>query len=765
MKSLRSWFWRFLIRRAALREGFIDPIALLSRLRRFAHPAEVNEPLELVRAGMIFHARGLLNTRAIQHNLDWIWPYWVNRQFDPADVAFIPRAFSLTHVNLTHRNWTATGLPGWAAYPLVDPRGLVTPFFDGWSIDAWLLGDNGLRLFPSCQADAEQSSVQNDDCLEIRTITSTRDASLRVTVYAEYDKGEPVCRIHTHARTVPPAWLAISVRPYNPEGVSLVDTVEQEADRHGWIINGHHALRFDEPMERHEVSNYHEGDVLFHCPSGPGLADSERSKADCPTGMATAAALFRVEGSQERTVTARIPLSTVEKVSAKSPSPPQATPATWSEALQPAARLKIPDAKFQALYQQALSTLVLMTPGDAFPGPYTYKRFWFRDAAFVLHALLCVGLNERVGRVLRRYPDRQRVTGYFHSQDGEWDSNGEALWIMDRYLAVSDISPPSNWIPSIERAAHWILRKRLSPKSNSPHAGLMPAGFSAEHLGSNDYYYWDNLWSVAGLQSAARILERSGMNTKAKPLAQEAAAYLHRIEHTLDLCRERLGRAAMPAAPGRRLDAGAVGSLAAGYPLQLWPSDDPRLLDSAAFLQEHCFVNGGFFQEMIHSGINAYLTLHIAQILLRAGDPGYIELVRSVADAASPTGQWPEAIHPRTGGGCMGDGQHVWAAAEWVILIRNLFVREEGESLILGSGVIPPWQQEGAQLQFGPSLTPFGQIEIWIKGGPQAVHVSWEAVWHRTPPMLLIALPGRDPIEQRSPPASGRVTLPRRNGV
>jgi len=82
----------------------VDPVKLLSRLERFAQPLEVREPLEILRAGMVFHARGLLNTGAIQHNRDWIWPFWVERQFDPENDAFIPRAFSLTHVNLTNRN-------------------------------------------------------------------------------------------------------------------------------------------------------------------------------------------------------------------------------------------------------------------------------------------------------------------------------------------------------------------------------------------------------------------------------------------------------------------------------------------------------------------------------------------------------------------------------------------------------------------------------------------------------------------------------------
>ena len=61
--------WRFLIRRVARAHRFLDPMAVLARLHRFAQPSEVREPVELLRAGVVFHARGLINSRVIQHNL------------------------------------------------------------------------------------------------------------------------------------------------------------------------------------------------------------------------------------------------------------------------------------------------------------------------------------------------------------------------------------------------------------------------------------------------------------------------------------------------------------------------------------------------------------------------------------------------------------------------------------------------------------------------------------------------------------------------
>ena len=63
----------------------------------------------------------------------------------------------------------------------------------------------------------------------------------------------------------------------------------------------------------------------------------------------------------------------------------------------------------------------------------------------------------------------------------------------------------------------------------------------------------------------------------------------------------------------------------------------------------------------------------------------------------------------------MGDGQHVWAAAEWVLMIRNCFVREEDNRLILCSGIPRIWLEKNQTIAFGPAPTSFGDIQISIK--------------------------------------------------
>ena len=117
----------------------------------------------------------------------------------------------------------------------------------------------------------------------------------------------------------------------------------------------------------------------------------------------------------------------------------------------------------------------------------------------------------------------------------------------------------------------------------------------------------------------------------------------------------------------------------------------------------------------------------------------------SIADLASPTGQWPEAMHPRLGTGCMGDGQHVWAAAEWVMMVRNCFVREEEKSdtLVLCSGLPPQWLADGAKLSLGPTLTSYGPITVQVDIDGDAITVGWKASWKTLPPVIEVAVPFR----------------------
>jgi hypothetical protein len=744
---LNSWPIRFLITRAARAYGFLDPINLVSKIRGFAEPSEFAEPLELLRAGMLFHARGLVNTKAIQNNLDWVWPYWVERQFNPADDSFIPRAFSFSHINLTHRNWTAVGLPDVPYYPIVDPRGLVTPLFDGWSLDFWLVPASGALRLPSKLADGEfsQDLVLEDNLVVRSRATWSDGATLESSVKLCLHNHEPHCCITVRAAGLAGGSLAVALRPYNPEGISFIEKVATTEDGGGWRVNQRNTVLFDRKPTRMVLSAYRDGDAAQR------LQDESVSSAavNDPISMVTGVALFDLDALAGQPLEVRAPI--YDELDPKKRPSVEGRP-SWQSALEPFTKLRIADPRLQRLYDLAVANLILLSPDEVYPGPYTYKRFWFRDAAFILNVLLTLGGVDRTRRALKQFTPRQRRDGYYLSQEGEWDSNGEAIWTFHRFVLLTGEALPAEWLKSVKKGARWIMRKRLPRDTGRPEAGLLPAGFSAEHLGPNDFYYWDDFWGVAGLHAAADLLRESEPEF-ARSCDEVGREFLATIEKSFPHGPQRRFPGAIPASPKRRMDSGAVGNLVADYPLQLFAPGDERIRKTADYLRDHSSHRGGFFQNMIHSGINAYLTLHLAQVRLRAGEPQVAwSLIDTVAELASPTGQWPEAIHPKTLGGCMGDGEHMWAACELAMMVRNCFVREETEApgnpgrLVIASGVRPEWCTGGAAT-LGPTLTPFGPVGVSVRREGTKATVVIDGDWRgAVRPALDVRLPDFRPI-------------------
>ena len=735
--------WKIIAGRLARSHGFTDPIAILSHVRRFSQPSEVNEPIELLRAGVVLHARGLINSRVIQHNLDWVWPYWVNQQFDPKSAAFIPRAFSMTHINLSARNWTAVGIPGRSEYPVVDPDGVVMPFWDGWSIDAWMLSDQGELLSPAHPSRDVRQRLAMDKNLSIITESQSDNHRLVNTVQCRQAAGGMFCCLDLTARSRRPAWLIISLRPYNPEGISFLHKLEFHKDQNRWDVNGKETVLLSDRPNRQVMSDYNKGDVAFTWRT----AAVEKTKLTCNVGMATAAAMFRLEPDQTRTIRAAIPLGPKKR---PVPSLGDITfdddSGVWPDVLKGHCALTLPYKNYQYLFDAAVRSVVLHCPDEVYPGPFTYKRFWFRDAAIIVYALLRMGMFGRCEKLIDKFFPKQTALGYFHSQQGEWDSNGQVLWAIGQYCRLSNTKIKDSWLRPVVQGAKWITRKCTPAEPETPTSGLLPAGFSAEHFGPNDFYYWDDFWSVAGLKAAAELLEGTAYETLSRAFRVQADDLLEAIAKSLRHCQRRLHRPAMPISPHRRLDSAAIGSLAASYPLNLFSADSDRVADTAAYLLDNCLVDNAFFHDITHSGINPYLTLHLAQVAMRLGNPKFAGLIERIAELASPTGQWPEAINPRTGLGCMGDGQHVWASAEWILMMLDSFVMQRDGKLVLCAGVSERWLKQDSTIEVGPVATEWGPVHLKLKTGAKRVTVKWDGHWHRQSPEIVIQLPNEDPV-------------------
>src|SRR5687767_7464417 len=117
-------------------KGYLIPF--LDGLVNLGRPSAVFFPYELLGQGLAIVLSGLNNTMAIQSNLGWVWPYWVERQIDPDAPEFVPTAINLIKTNLTRRNWTSLGLEESSRESMLDPVGMLTLRPYGWSVFPYL---------------------------------------------------------------------------------------------------------------------------------------------------------------------------------------------------------------------------------------------------------------------------------------------------------------------------------------------------------------------------------------------------------------------------------------------------------------------------------------------------------------------------------------------------------------------------------------------------------------------------------------------------
>jgi hypothetical protein len=512
--------------------------------------------------------------------------------------------------------------------------------------------------------------------------------------------------------------VAFAIRPFNAEGACLLREIRFDTSNNSFILDGRERFLLPGPPDSVHCSNHAGGDSAGFF-AARSAADGVSAGAACPAGLANGYAGYalRLAPGEKRSLCAKMSLEGKEP----GEGDVHQAEAGWRALLGSGTEITTPDEHVNTILRASLATLLMLTDGDSVtPGPWTYHQFWFRDAAVMLRALDAFAFHAHARAVIVAFPSRQEPSGYFRSQQGEWDSNGEALWTAWQHAVLShDTSFLSGLIDPLGNGARWIARKRREEPDPGVSPGLMPPGLSAEHLGLADRYFWDNWWSAAGLEAHARLCRLMGRKTEEEGSRRELEEYRRDMERAVAAVQKSKGIDVIPAGPSRGIDCGMIGSCAPWYPLQQYPPGDMRMRRTLETLTGRYFLDGMFFQEFIHSGKNPYLTLQIAQAWLYAGERDlFWNMFRNVLRHASPTLNYPEAIHPLTGGGTMGDGHHGWAAAEVALSLRSAFVREVWAQendiplLILLGGVPRDWFLSGQSLAIRHAPVPGGVVSL-----------------------------------------------------
>ncbi|MDQ6693808.1 MAG: hypothetical protein M3014_05220 [Chloroflexota bacterium] len=738
-----------------LRPQMRQAMRLLRAASRLGVPGSIPAPPELLPMGARVLAQGYLNRFSMPMLNDWLLPGWMRAQSNPASSTFIPRSVINLMVNQTARNWTALGLPGYdhPVESLVDPSGMLTPTPGGPSLDWWVDIDGVEGRLAATQSTVLQRMQGGLPVV----VTAYEALGLRVTseswVLGASDKDWAATQIVLFNIADMPlkGTFYIALRPYNPEGIAPIYRIDYTGV--GLCADGSFDIVTWPEPDGWALSSLRSGD-LFNNVEGR----QERSLYD-PNGFAHGVLKysFNIEPWEEAEFLAfvpihtrrshyeHMPLFTLPAMQVEHPDPAfysrakAATTIEWRNILDSGMSVSLPHRDLQASWEVNRAHLLALHDGiEITPGPDLYHSFWLRDAAYMIHALSACGYRQAAAQLLTGVIARQRRDGAFVSHHGEWDGTGQTLWAISRHLALHpDEDLKSAWQPALQRGAAWL--GRVLRRSSD---GLMPPGLSSEHLGPPDRYYWDDLWSLAGLEATADLL---GSGAEGRTASRVAS----RLRRTLELSWKqdalRLGGHCIPAAPGRGIDLGTIGSLVAWFPLLLLSPDDPRLASTLEALKAATFYRDALFVNTGHSGWGTYLNMRLAGCYMMQGmDEGW-RLMQRLLEWSSDTYNWPEAIHPISQGGSAGDGHHGWASAEWLLLVRAMLLRESGKRLLITPFLPGEWLQQAGEVSVEGAPTAFGPLSYTMRwdDGAESVRLRLEGKWRETPGEIIWRLPDR----------------------
>jgi hypothetical protein len=697
-------------------------------------------------------------------NLDasWVWPYWLERQLDPASADFVAGSAGGAAGNLTHRSGMLVGNVATYERALIDPRGLVTPFDGGWSLDWWIGAEDQWHV-PSRVTAVRQRLLHDAPVLETAMRVPGGDALQRAYAMQSTALG-PCVVIELENRTAVPYAVAISVRPYNVLGLTSVDAIALDGARA--TVDGSDVLFSKEPAHA-LFATAAEGDVAAAVFAGRGAGEA---RADAPSavhdreGRATAAFLFPLPHTAIFRVVVPLGRAAAPRRSARGSrvtavAYPDAVPSAeqvakgWEIQTRRGLQVELPDNRLQETVDIARRHLLLAHAGEDLVS-WPAAPFDFATAATVLGALDAYGFHEEAAQVLDSWPERQTLDGGFVGTPDRVDANGAALLaVAEHWRLTRDNDLIDRLIGPIAKGAHWIDKKRSSRRARrEPGAdGLLPTGAGPSWAAGSGCYLRDASIAVRGLARIADALEASGQ----PEVGEDSRRFATELRSALDRSIAASGRAgdgdapadipAIPALAGRPLDDRVVANLDLIEPHGELAADDPRAAATIAHIIERDVTDRGVFQRAGAAGLSPALTMKLASIEIAAGDPVALDRLAWMLERGGVARSWPSVMHPTSGGGSAGSPQDAEANAHFLLAVRNLLVREtaDGAGLVLLSLVPPSWLGQNIDVREAP--TAFGRCSYSIRWHGERPALLWEIEPHDGVDAVLLTVPSLDP--------------------
>ncbi len=420
----------------------------------------------------------------------------------------------------------------------------------------------------------------------------------------------------------------------------------------------------------------------------------------------------------------------------------------WEGLLQRGARLEIPEEKPQASYLASLVyQFIGRDHGDVRAGE-NFDDAHLHDGAYQTISLAQAGFLDEARESLELLPRFQEESGRFLSPDGRLDATGYGVWALVEFGLLSG---DSEWLerlyPRIEKAVAYIRQARHTDKDpDSPFSGILPkAPAEGENLPEGRHIVGYDLWNLRGLQAAAAAAKLTGREGDAADFEREFENYRASIIRAVD----RAGLPYIP--PSYEKDGTHWGNLEVVFPTALINPHDRRFTGTLENVHDHFGRNegtkAGFIEGVIQwapetNAIHPLISLFVTNsYIIREEQDKAVDGFYSFLLHSTSTQGFPGGVYYRTREARENALPHLRAAALYVMTLRNMLVREDGENLHIFSAVPAEWLEPGQSISFENVPTRFGKISLTAKAEEDSITVFFTRPERRDPARLLIHLP------------------------
>jgi hypothetical protein len=400
----------------------------------------------------------------------------------------------------------------------------------------------------------------------------------------------------------------------------------------------------------------------------------------------------------------------------------------WRRLFGGAIQIQLPEPKVQDTFYTSLANMALPRYPAARGGwvqavnKLQYNAFWLRDGAIIAGAFDLAGLHRLAAQDLAFFPSWQQPDGLFISRPQQYDGFGEALWAIGQHaLRTRDRAFAVEMLAPVQRAMTWFERERTSDPW-----GLMPASAPGDDELTSGHMTGDDFWAADGIREAIVMASLIGRRDLADRWTVDLGSFMSDLRARLAQAEATTGGWIPPA-----LEANGGqdwGNLGAAYPEPVLQPGDPAV--TATLRHARSQFREGIATYYSGTVLHDYLAFRVFETeLLRGQQRAVVDgLYSELAHTTSTNAGFELGV--RRHGSRVLDADlapHGTFAAEYVALLRNMLVRENGSQIVLMSALSPRWLLPGRRLAVGHADTTRGTISYALQSLRGGAILSWSA--------------------------------------